>query len=62
MQCGSGEVAGSATTATVDSSQCAVEQASELSYYQFVERYMAPNLPVLIKVNMTREQLSWDNS
>jgi hypothetical protein len=51
-QCGCGKAAGSATTAAVGSSHCPVEQASSLSYYQFVERYMAPNLPVLIKVNM----------
>jgi hypothetical protein len=40
----------SAALAAESSSCCPVERASSLSYYQFVERYMAPNLPVLIKV------------
>jgi hypothetical protein len=40
------------TTGNSSSWCCPVEHADELSYYQFVERYMAPNLPVLIKVKI----------
>lgn len=29
-----------------------VEDADTLTYHQFVERYMAPNLPVLIRVSV----------
>lgn len=42
-----------ATPAGVD-----VRHASELSYAEFVQRYMAPNVPVIIKASTRADQVS----